>query len=243
MKKLSYYFNKISSTIASAIRLAIFLPLLILFLTLVLISSFFGVRGAHFITRLTFCPLFSHFFSLEFEGEHHLKNTENAILVGNHTSILDSVIVEIASKKPVTFIMSSWLQKIVPLGVLAKNFKVISVPGEHLRPTLNHTIERLKSGEIICIFPEGKVTLDGNLCEFKKGAAYFHQKSKIPIIPFVIKGCFEAWPWKICLPKFEKITIKFGEPYYNFEDHRKVVTEELKTIIQRMKEPQDQREY
>lgn len=237
MKKFGIL-NKITSTV----RLLVFLPLLIVFFFLVLLSSFFGIEGAHFILQITLSPLFGYFFSLEIEGQEHLKANKGLILVGNHTSILDTATIEIASKKPVTFVMSDWIQNIAIIGLLSKNFRVIPVPGRYLRPTLNNAIERLLSGESICIFPEGKVTLDGNLCEFKKGAAYLHQRSKKPIIPFVIHGCFEAWPWKICLPKFRKITIKFGAPYYNPNEHREVVTNQVKSIIQEMKEFLDERE-
>ena len=234
--------KRIIDKIISIIWLFIFLLATVASFTIAIIASLFGKSQAHYTIRNIVRPIFNLFFPLQIEGEDYIKDSGGMILAGNHTGVLDTAIIEMASKRQVTFLMASWVQRVIVIGWLAKRLKTIPISGKHLAKDLDNVIERLKSGGIICIFPEGTPTSNGKLCEFKKGVAYLHKRSKIPIIPFVIHGGYEAWPWKIGFPTFREVTIQFGEPYCNFEDDEKNITDQLQRKIQYMKDFLEKRE-
>ena len=57
-----------------------------------------------------------------------------------------------------------------------------------------HTIQRLHEGHALNIYPEGSRTQDGNLLPIEKGVALVLRRAKVPIVPAVIDGAFQAWP-------------------------------------------------
>lgn len=154
------------------------------------------------------------------------------ILAGNHTGYLDSLVVLAAVSRPFHFLMTHnvfgwhWVGRLVPYG------NIIPIqPGREKR-SLVETMQRLKRGGAICIFPEGRLTPDGQLLEFNPGVAYLQEKSARPIIPFAICGGYEAWPEGRPFPRFIKIALVFGEPIMpgTFQD-REQVTQAVKSRI------------
>ena len=242
MRNFSLFIGKIITRITLIIRFIAFFLLSIISFAIVIVASLFGRSKSHYVIRHIIRPVFNLFFPLQIEGEEYIEDSGGIILAGNHTGVLDSAIIEIASKRPVTFLMASWVQNLFVIGWLAKRLKTIAISKKHLARSLSQVIERLKAGEILCIFPEGTPTPTGNICKFEKGVAYIHKKSKAPIIPFAIQGGYEAWPWRVQLPTFREITIQFGPPYCNFEEKEKVIVEQLKKRVQYMKNSLEKRE-
>ena len=78
----------------------------------------------------------------------------------------------------------------------------------------------LKNDKILCIFPEGERTIDGNVQEFKKGAGILAKELNVPLVPVCINGAYESWPRTKRLPKPHPIKITFGKPF-NFEELKK----------------------
>jgi 1-acyl-sn-glycerol-3-phosphate acyltransferase len=186
------------------------------------------------IIRLLSLLLMKPFFQLEIQGREHFENLrEPVIFAGNHTGYLDSLIVAAAIKRPFTFLMSeevfSWkgVGKLVPYGnTLPLNMQK---PLACFRETLN----LLAKKHSICIFPEGKLTLDGRLAAFNPGVAFLQEKSKAPVIPFAIRGGFDAWAIDTPRPVFGKIVIEFGEPIFpQIASSREDVTALIKSKVQ-----------
>jgi len=165
------------------------------------------------IIRLISLLVMKPFFRLEIRGrEHFEKLREPVIFAGNHTGYLDSLIVAAAINRPFIFLMSeevfSWkgVGKLVPYGN--------TLPLNMQKPLagFRETLTLLAKKQSICIFPEGKLTLDGRLAAFNPGVAFLQEKSKAPVIPFAIRGGFGAWASDTPFPVFRKIVIEFGEP-------------------------------
>lgn len=230
----------------------LFIIFFIVSFLLALLASLFGRKQAHYTARHVIKPIFDFFFPLKIEGEKSTETSRGVILAGNHTGVLDPAIIEMAYNRPVSFLMASWMQKIPGIGFLAKRFKAIPVlrkgaaSKNNLIQALDKTVDKLKSGEAVCIFPEGKPTRDGNISRFKKGVAYLHKKSKAPVIPFAIHGGFEAWPSEKRLPKglptFRNLTISFGKPYNNPDADENFIIEQLQQKVQEIKSSLEQKE-
>lgn len=210
-------------------------------ISIVLIASLINTalsnkETRHIIARVIAGFLLYTLFAFEVKGKEHLKIQGKAILAGNHTSLIDSLIVSVACNRPINFLMAQVVLSWPFAGKLVRLFNVIPVvPGKGTN-ALNQAVELLNNGKFVCIFPEGICTTDGNLNKFHKGAAYLQDKSNAPVVPFAIKGGFEAWPIGAKLPRFCKITIEFGQPIINTDKlSSKELTEELKSRVQSMK--------
>ncbi|HBH18876.1 MAG TPA: hypothetical protein DDX14_08095, partial [Cyanobacteria bacterium UBA9579] len=225
----------IINKIALAVSRFVFLIIAALAILIVSLISIFGRKPAHAFIYYVIRPVINAFFPLEIVGKEHLNISGGLILAGNHAGVLDTPLIEVSSKRPVTFFMASWVQSLIVIGWMAKRFQVIPVSRNHLGKAISETIKRLNSGETVCIFPEGTPTSTGKIAEFKRGVAFIHKRSKVPIVPFVIQGGYEAWPWRFSLPIFRKITLQFDKPYCNPEEDEQVITEQLQKRVQYMK--------
>ncbi|KKL68593.1 hypothetical protein LCGC14_2123410, partial [marine sediment metagenome] len=80
---------------------------------------------------------------------------------------------------------------------------------------LKEGLELLRNNGALAIFPEGKVSLDGNLQDGKHGISFLAIKSKATVVPAYIDGAFEVLPAGAFSPRFfRKIKVTYGEPIY-----------------------------
>ncbi len=193
-----------------------------------------------FVLRSTVNAVFRSFYPVTVEGSQYLPKTGKAILAGNHTGWLDALILTSAIQRPIWFIAGPALLRIFVVRRLVPFLNIISLNyGKGLK-ALGEAVKHLDKGNVVLIFPEGKLSKDGNMEKFQRGVGYLHSNSKAPIIPFVIRGGFEAWGWKR-LPKFSKITIQFGQPVNIPEQGDKAIAQELEKRVMFMKDALDRR--
>jgi 1-acyl-sn-glycerol-3-phosphate acyltransferase len=70
----------------------------------------------------------------------------------------------------------------------------------------------LRAGTILNIYPEGQRSFDGQLYEFRKGAAILATELDLPIVPVALDGAYRIWPRKSWRFRLAKVKIRFGEP-------------------------------
>ena len=87
-------------------------------------------------------------------------------------------------------------------------------PNLHLIEALQYVSFVLKHKKIVCIFPEGRRSIDENIGEFKKGVGILIKELDIPVIPAYIRGSHRSWPRVSRLPRFYPLEIIFGQPVY-----------------------------
>lgn len=96
----------------------------------------------------------------------------------------------------------------------------------------------LENGELVCIFPEGAITHDGELKMFKAGIEKIIEASPVPVIPVAVKGIYGSMfsrKYKLRLPRkfLRKITIEVGNPIASEDVNRKVLHEKVKELIEK----------
>lgn len=181
-------------------------------------------------------------FHLEIDGLHYLESQPGpVILAGNHTGWLDSLIICAASKRRVRFLVIEWVMKLPVLGAIIRAFGGISVRPQKGSFAIEEAVKCLAQGDDICIFPEGKLSLDGNIADFRSGVARIQNASKCPVVPFAIYGGYEAWSYNQLLPRFCKIAIHFGVPLERLELETIEKCRELRDIVTYMKSSLDRR--
>ena len=133
-----------------------------------------------FVTRLVY--------RVKVRGEENLPTDGAAILICNHVSFVDAIILGIISPRPMVFIMDHRIFKTPVLGWLFKMLKAIPIAPQKEDPqAYEQAFEKarqvLREGELLCLFPEGAITRDGQLQPFKAGIMKILESAPVPVIP------------------------------------------------------------
>ena len=83
---------------------------------------------------------------------------------------------------------------------------------EALLAGLKETLRRLKAGELVLIFPEGTRTRDGEVAPLKPGFISVARRSRVPLIPVGLDGCYQAWPRTSRFPRGGRVAVVIGAP-------------------------------
>ncbi|HQU82840.1 MAG TPA: AMP-binding protein [Pyrinomonadaceae bacterium] len=193
-----------------------------------------------------FCKAFMR---LEVDGIEHLKSLEKPFLIcPNHQSFLDPFV--LSSNYPYKYFKnifhvgaSQFFNNRFMQWVAKMLYTVPIDPDTQLMKAMKAGAIGLKHGKILNIYPEGERAFDGELHEFKKGAAILATELDLPILPVALDGLQNVWArrsWKI---RAAKVKIRFGKPFYakeildeNLSDEAKyeAVTNHLKNTIAEM---------
>jgi 1-acyl-sn-glycerol-3-phosphate acyltransferase len=116
-----------------------------------------------------------------------------AVLVCNHVSYVDAIVIMAASPRPIRFVMDHRIFKTPLLGFIFRTAKAIPIAPAKENPWLMEkafvdVAQALHEGELVCIFPEGKLTHTGEMNEFRGGIAKIVARSKVPVIPMALRG-------------------------------------------------------
>lgn len=161
------------------------------------------------------CLVFMNlFYRLKREGMERIPQEGSVLLVSNHQSFYDPVILGLLNyKRPFRSIARSGLFNFRPLGWLIRSYGAIPlVQGKGDRAALRASIDALKEGSVLIMYPEGARTRDGVTHTFERGFMFMWKKSKAPLLPVVIEGAFDIWPIMNRLPKLQgRITVRTGD--------------------------------
>jgi len=116
-----------------------------------------------------------------------------AVLVCNHVSYVDAIVIMAASPRPIRFVMDHKIFRTPLLGFIFRTGKAIPIAPVKEDPWLTEKAfvdiaHALHDGELVCIFPEGKLTSTGEMNEFRGGIAKIVARSKVPVIPMALRG-------------------------------------------------------
>ena len=138
---------------------------------------------------------------------------EGGVLVcSNHQSYLDPALVGMSIHRHARYLARETLFR-GPFGWLIRAINAIPLDreGAGLRG-LKETLQCLKQGEVVVIFPEGTRSPDGQIAPLKPGFAALARRSGAAVMPAAVDGAFQAWPRKSPLPHPETIRVYFGPP-------------------------------
>lgn len=116
-----------------------------------------------------------------------------AVLVCNHVSYVDAIVIMAVSPRPIRFVMDHRIFKIPVLSWIFRTAKAIPIAPAKEDPWLMEKAyvdiaQALHEGELVCIFPEGKLTATGDINPFKGGIKKIIDRSPVPVIPMALRG-------------------------------------------------------
>ena len=169
-------------------------------LQLILLAALMNALVAAYIYSLVpefllrfLCWLLMHtLYRLKKRGAR-FPETGAALLVCNHVSFVDALAISAACRRPIRFIMDEAIFRAPIIRALAKGMKAIPIASakddaEILEHAFAITAAALRAGELVCIFPEGRLTRDGNIAAFRPGLTRIVRETPVPVIPMAIAG-------------------------------------------------------
>lgn len=168
-------------------------------------------RLTTFISRI----LFSILLRLEVKRHNDFLENKGVILAANHFSVLDALILAVSYPKEIFTMGKIELFK-NPISKLVMT-KLNTIPVSRkgfTREPIRKMLKLLKQNKTVAIFPEGTVSPDGKLGDFKFGLAKIALEAKVPIIPVAIKGSNRVLPPGQKIPRLNKVEVEFGDFIY-----------------------------
>jgi 1-acyl-sn-glycerol-3-phosphate acyltransferase len=191
--------------LASGLLLGLFalrLNALHVFLTLSVLNAAAAVyvyqQLPEFLLRFVCWILTNCIYRLRTVGREHIPIDGPALLVCNHVSFVDWMIIASACKRPPRFVMYHGYLKTPFVGWVFRDAKVIPIsPGREDASLMEAAFERiaaeLEAGEVVCLFPEGAITKDGRMNRFRPGVEKIVQRTPVPVIPVAIVGMWGSF--------------------------------------------------
>lgn len=150
-----------------------------------------------FLMRFVDWLLISVLYRVRANGLERIPDEGPALLVCNHVSFMDALIIMGSVRRPVRFVMYYKIFKVPVLGFVFRAAKAIPIAGGKEHPKLmarafDAVDAALAEGELVCIFPEGGLTLDGEIAPFRPGAEKILARRPVPVIPMALRGLWRS---------------------------------------------------
>ena len=173
-----------------------------LFLTVAIMNAavalFIYKLVPEFLMRFIIWMLIHTFYKVEKNGLENIPDEGPCVLVCNHVSFVDALVIGGSIQRPVRFVMDYRIFKIPVLNFVFRTAGTIPIASAKENPgMLEKAYERidayLKEGEVVCIFPEGRLTDNGDLHPFKKGITRIIERTPVPVIPMALRGLWGSF--------------------------------------------------
>lgn len=151
-----------------------------------------------FLMRFLAWVLTSILYRLRIRGEANIPESGPAVLVCNHVSFVDALVLGGAVRRPVRFVMYYRIFDIPILKFLFRTAGAIPIAGARedealLEQSFDKIAGTLEDGELVCIFPEGGITRDGEVQPFRSGIERIIERSPVPVVPIALSGLWGSW--------------------------------------------------
>ncbi|UUM31455.1 MFS transporter [Vibrio japonicus] len=188
-----------------------------------MVAVYLFMQRPVFVVRFLVWVLTHTMYRVTHKNLHHLPQKSGALIVCNHVSYMDALLLSAVCPRLIRFVMEEEYANLPVLRRFLKRAGVIPICGSNrssIRRAFSEVEQALADGHIVCIFPEGRLTTDGEMNEFMRGMDIILKRSPVPVIPVALKGLwgsyFSRYKGKACkgLPSrfWSRLEIEAGEP-------------------------------
>lgn len=179
-----------------------------------------------FLLRFLVWLLVHSVYRLQVRGVQHIPEQGAAVLVCNHVSFVDALVIMAASRRPIRFVMHHQIFRLPLLRFVFREGRAIPIASAKEDPAMmerafDEIARALEAGELIAIFPEGHITDDGDISPFRPGIRRILERNPVPVVPLALRGLWGSFfsrkdgrPMSRPLRRglFSRIELVAGEP-------------------------------
>ena len=163
----------------------------------IVVTVFIFTQVPEFIMRLIVWLLVHTLYRIDCGDLKHIPDEGAAVLVSNHVSYADAPIISSVVNRPVRFVIHKRLYDMPILNFVYRTAKAIPIASprtdiDTLKNAYDEIDQALKQGELVCIFPEGKLTTDGEISRFKNGIEKIIRRTPTPVVPIALRGMWDS---------------------------------------------------
>lgn len=150
-----------------------------------------------FLMRFLVWLLVSAVYRVEKRGLELIPEEGPAVVVANHVSFVDALVLAGSVRRPVRFVMDHQIFQTPVLGFIFRTAGAVPVAPRKENPEIyeaafGRVAQYLRRGELVCIFPEGMLTRTGEMNEFRPGLMRILQETPVPVIPVGLSGLWDS---------------------------------------------------
>ncbi|MEO6138926.1 MAG: MFS transporter [Luteimonas sp.] len=162
-----------------------------------IVATYIFTLVPEFLMRFISWLLVKTLYRLRVHGIEHIPDEGSALIVCNHVSYMDALILGGAIPRPVRFVMYYKIFDIPVMKWIFRTAKAIPIAGARENPELmQHAFAdiqaALDAGELVGIFPEGALTRDGGIGPFKSGVEHILATCPVPVVPMSLRGMWTS---------------------------------------------------
>lgn len=164
----------------------------------IIVSFYIFYQVDEFAIRFIVWVLTNIIYRVKEEGRNNIPEEGPAVLVSNHVSFVDALLIASTSPRPIRFVMDHNIFKNPMLGWFFRLVKAIPIAPEKIsektyKEAFDTVSKVLNEGHLVCIFPEGKLTRTGQMNEFKAGIEKILERDPVPVIPIGLIGLWGSF--------------------------------------------------
>jgi 1-acyl-sn-glycerol-3-phosphate acyltransferase len=153
-----------------------------------------------FLLRFIVWLLIHSIYRLEKRGIDQVPAEGPALIVCNHVSFVDALVIAAACPRPIRFVMDHRIFRWPILSFVFRHGRAIPIAPAKEDPALKEraiaeAAAALDAGELVAIFPEGHISPDGNIAPFRSGMGEILQRAKsgVPVVPMALQGLWGSY--------------------------------------------------
>jgi 1-acyl-sn-glycerol-3-phosphate acyltransferase len=196
--------NALFMVAASALAIGLFqlgfaIPAIVLVTALLnaAVAIYIYTLVPEFLMRFMAWMLIHSVYRLEKRGLDNIPDDGAAIIVSNHVSYVDALVISAACRRPIRWVMDHNIFRVPLLSFFFRTARAIPIaPAREDEETLKRAYDEiaraLENGELVGIFPEGRLTRDGEIGEFRGGVTRILERTPVPVIPMALSGLWQS---------------------------------------------------
>src|SRR3989449_1291895 len=151
-----------------------------------------------FLMRFLVWLLVHTIYRMRTRGMENVPEDGAAVVVSNHVSFVDALVIAAACRRPVRFVMDNSYFRMPVLNFFCRTVGAIPIATRKEDPAVmerafDNVAHALEEGSLVCIFPEGRLTPDGELGAFRPGIERVIQRTPVPVVPMALRGLWGSF--------------------------------------------------
>lgn len=191
-----------------------------------LVAVYIYTLVPEFLMRFIIWILIHSVYRLKKSSVEKIPDEGPAVIVCNHVSFVDALVIAAACPRPIRFVMDHDIFRLPLISFVFRTGRAIPIASAKENPAMmekafDEVAKALKEGDLVAIFPEGRITDTGDMYPFRPGIRRILDATPVPVVPMALQGLWGSFfsrkdgaamtkPWR--LVPFRKIGLVIGKP-------------------------------